>query len=879
MKKFKVSINDIPNKVEPCNAAMKVYDTYIADNAELVKRDNIRTFVERVGSKGHTFCPSTFKNGVKSRETFEQSQLFVLYFDSLENKNTSFEKMKARASQYDLPVLFAYDVFSPYRLYYGATRKKFVIAFLNAVSTVKLKEAEAMQKALMTIFPEADKSSSVLKLYKGGNQLLYFDDAIPTINADWLFMNMSLFLRDTYGSTNYKRKIAEFSRATGMSLNNKKLPDISVVEDHAEIIIENEVNKNSPFTTMINEVLGEKLSDLKYTINFVDHEGRCEKFSSQKNTSIHRSYRSDIFKTLSSSCQLYQEFESGTIKLSTHELLGLATNLAQVESGASKFKATLSINSYFDGHKEYYDNWDYYFYYIKDQNPRPCTSFCPHHNTCPHGKNILSTAKPKHNQIERITNQETLLVGLDEAWDDFKENFNKAVLSNKKIWHVINCQTALGKTQAILELLKNTSLRVLVAVPTNKLKREVYERAKEMGIDIIVSPSLHELKDDLPDVVWDQIAALYDAGKSPMPRLNKAIAEDDLECAKLFKQYKSELDEFINFDGHAITTHRRLTGMDVSKYDLVIIDEDIIYSTVIPSRDTNNISELKKLKKELAASDPLTAKITKILKMIKRSEYFTLNEIDYDRAYADIKMAVNIPTLCSATYFCYRKPSAWENDLEEDCISFIKPVKFPKDTKYIMLSATANKDVCEYCFREDNVKFYGCKEAKLTGTLNQFGDKSMGRNSMAEDISIISKIKKWSGFDDTISFKKFLKHYAGDMYFGNCAGCDYLKGKNLDVIGTPHQPEWIYKLFAYSLGFDIDAKLKPNLTVTHNGCRFRFRTYEDQTLRAIQFYMIESELEQAVGRARLLRYDCTVNLFSNFPLRQAVLKESEYDVD
>ena len=38
-----------------------------------------------------------------------------------------------------------------------------------------------------------------------------------------------------------------------------------------------------------------------------------------------------------------------------------------------------------------------------------------------------------------------------------------------------------------------------------------------------------------------------------------------------------------------------------------------------------------------------------------------------------------------------------------------------------------------------------------------------------------------------------------------------------------------------------------------------------------------TDLEQAVGRARLLRCDATVNLFSNFPLRQAILKESEYD--
>jgi len=95
---------------------------------------------------------------------------------------------------------------------------------------------------------------------------------------------------------------------------------------------------------------------------------------------------------------------------------------------------------------------------------------------------------------------------------------------------------------------------------------------------------------------------------------------------------------------------------------------------------------------------------------------------------------------------------------------------------------------------------------------------------------------------------------------------------------TPHQPDWIYKIFAYSLGLDCDIgeKLK-TIPVEHNGYRFRFATYNDQLLRDIQFYLIESELEQAVGRARLLRMNCTINLFSNFPLRQANLKKSEYD--
>ena len=59
----------------------------------------------------------------------------------------------------------------------------------------------------------------------------------------------------------------------------------------------------------------------------------------------------------------------------------------------------------------------------------------------------------------------------------------------------------------------------------------------------------------------------------------------------------------------------------------------------------------------------------------------------------------------------------------------------------------------------------------------------------------------------------------------------------------------------------------------HNGYRFRFTTFKNENLRAIQFWMIESELEQAVGRARLLRNSCDVHLFSNFPLSQAKMVE------
>jgi hypothetical protein len=148
----------------------------------------------------------------------------------------------------------------------------------------------------------------------------------------------------------------------------------------------------------------------------------------------------------------------------------------------------------------------------------------------------------------------------------------------------------------------------------------------------------------------------------------------------------------------------------------------------------------------------------------------------------------------------------------------------------------------------------------------------MSRAFIAQHPDIIKQINDWSGSEFVITFKKWA---IGDWHYGNTEGIDCMKGRNIDVIGTPHQPDWIYKLFAYSFGLDADLeeKIKPNTTVEHNGYKFRFTTFNDKVLRYIQFYMLESELEQSIGRGRPLRYDCTINVFANFPVRQANIKE------
>ena len=98
-------------------------------------------------------------------------------------------------------------------------------------------------------------------------------------------------------------------------------------------------------------------------------------------------------------------------------------------------------------------------------------------------------------------------------------------------------------------------------------------------------------------------------------------------------------------------------------------------------------------------------------------------------------------------------------------------------------------------------------------------------------------------------------------------GIDLLKGQDLTVIGTPHFNPICYELIACAIGHQIgkDNRITEQ-RVIRKGLRYMFPTFEDEVLREIQISLIESELIQAVGRARTLRTKATVHLYSNLPL-------------
>lgn len=884
MDAIKVSVDSQRFQSKPTNDETARLSSRIGRNKESLDSPvSIRAFMMDVGQHGHTFSPTTFSNGSKKIDDFEQMQMLVLDFDG----GISYKDICDRAKQYELPLLSVYDTFS------SKEHDRFRVIFLNDVPITDKRAAKIYKSALMEIFPEADKTDSdVSKMYYGGKELLYFDQSIPMINMESVLRNMTYCLKNKDGATHYKRSVKRFAKKYGIRLNKKGLLDISVIDDATELAGTSDGGKNSQNPIIFYKSNGDLLPKSCYQIHLEEDGTRSS--VEMKHSKGHNWSNSKVLNDIRCRCQLYREFEAGVRKLHHDELFGLSTNIIYVETGGSSFKNILSrYPDYYDPLKQ--ERWEFYLKYNKDSNyyPKQCNKFCAYSDICSHGANILSTVKPERRTIERLANYTEIYYPINEVQKDLTKNLECAVNSDDIRWHIIRAQTAAGKTEAFLNLMENSGLKFLVAVPTNKLKRDVEDRAHEKGIELMVTPSLDEIKDEIPDDIWSQIEFLRETGQHKRVHsfVRRMAEEEGITC---LKEYLDKQKKFEGHEGHTVTTHRKLLNMDrraLEKYDVVIIDEDIILSSIIPNQCEIPLSTIKKIEKKAAkekgpAYGQLLKKIKRLFRIAKTDTLFKLpgfeweDDKDEDQQNKNedidgISALTDIPSFCLAEYFIYRKADS-EEHLSEDSIVFLKPYKF-KDIKHIMVSATVDRDICEYCFGKQNVKFYECKQAQYAGILNQYFDKSMSRSFIDRNPGILEKIAEWSGFCHMITFKKY---GIGDMYFGNAIGCDHLKGQDIDVVGTPYQVDFLYKLFPFSLGLDVDegAVMKPCL-VTHNGYIFRFTTYDekDDVLRKFHLWMIESELEQAVGRARLLRCRCTVNLYSNFPLRQAVLKESGYN--
>jgi len=191
----------------------------------------------------------------------------------------------------------------------------------------------------------------------------------------------------------------------------------------------------------------------------------------------------------------------------------------------------------------------------------------------------------------------------------------------------------------------------------------------------------------------------------------------------------------------------------------------------------------------------------------------------------------------------------------------------------ILLSATANEFMYRQLFGE-NLDFIDCGYVDHLGELIQVSNLSFSRNSMKTESyheKSLAKINELLPERPVITFKAFQQYFTNpsEIILENPTGSNIHEGQFIVVVGTPHLPKEHYLMIATALGLtfeEADIKLD-SYEVQRNEWEFDIMTFPHKGLREIQLSMIESNLLQAVGRARTIRHDqASVILFSNFPL-------------
>jgi hypothetical protein len=468
-------------------------------------------------------------------------------------------------------------------------------------------------------------------------------------------------------------------------------------------------------------------------------------------------------------------------------------------------------------------------------------------------------------------------ISLGEGEHKLKVSFQKALESDDTDIHVIQAPTALGKTELYLTL-----ENVLIAVPTHKLKDEIVERARARDNYVLTTPELPPLHPAEKALVERYYAiGAYRAAATYLQRLadsgNRGV-----------EKYLEELEIAEKTESTVITTHDRLLVFKSKKHKAIIIDEDIL-KTLLPL-DVCAIDDLYTLSRKLDLMRTERVVLDVLLEKIEQAPeqviYNTPKHIfkhmwEAENIIKDSVVSSNVLGFLSSVL--YMK----EVIASKTYIRFIGKRLLPTHTKVIILSATVNPRYIEIASGDyaNNTPprithAYNIGHVKPMGALKQCCKLSFSRYQLEHGKGHIEKAKAIVGNNPVITFKAREKDFPNTIAtFGALQGLDTFKGQDLYIVGTPHIHPTAYVLYGAMLGAyspfalinedNTKGSLKPQM-VQYGNYEFYFNTYSDNyLLQQLQLYLIESELIQAIGRARLLRHDCTVTVLSNLPITGA----------
>ncbi|WP_145410863.1 hypothetical protein [Paenibacillus xylanexedens] len=816
-----------------------------------------------------TFCPAVFKNkqGERNNNNWNRQQVFALDID----ENLTIHEALHRCETYHILPSFIYTSFN-----HSEECQRFRIVFILDEEVRDIRVRHFVQMGLMTIFPEGDKSTKdAARMFFGGKDIVYhnYDNfiSVPIVRDASV-----LYIKTTSG-TNESREMTKFCKMTGINMNNG-LPYLELINSKQDLkgrdlSLNTYTNLKKNEIGLINIYRRYPKKIQYYLLHFSDRPeqyiDRNAKFEITKFKSHRNLVQNYDFGELEDTCRLFRESKCGNHWLFHSEMFGIMTNLLTIKGGAKWVEQILTSRPEY---ASYANKWNAMLNQIQKSQyaPTQCENYCPYALECDHGTNMVEQGKLFQGQIQVI--EEQARIPKEEAEQRLKQMFEEAMNDEYKGIYIIKAPTGLGKTEAYVQAAKYKNLTI--AVPTHRLKAEVANRMHEAGLHFLAVPDIPHLeREDRERIDRMYAAGAYRAAHRYLLRLAHQSTKD----SEAIKSYLATTEKIRKARNTTIlTTHHRVLNAD-NPNDTLIIDEDIIpalfpqsnmtiadfmlvMSRIMAQLEDHEDKRMLQVLRNKVLDAPLN-----IVQPMDSCLYVSAEKIEGIVA-VDSSVQVDILGLLNCLYFA--KSQNLYNKTEY--ISFVRRKSLP-NKKIIIMSATINETIAKLAFG-NNVKFSDVGLVEQKGSIIQIPMKSFSRasiNQNKDEMQFLKKVLIHAFNPDSyeISYKNLT-----EISFGNVSGIDFLKGKNITIVGTPNLNQVAYLLFSAALGFTLglnDSVMEYRL-VKRNGYRFRYQTFgNSEILQDIQFYMVETELLQAVGRARTLRHEAKVLVLSNLPVPSA----------
>lgn len=757
-----------------------------------------------------TWSPGIF-NGTPSNANWSSQSIFALDFDDGE---LSIDEVYNRLHSYEIKPQLWYETFSS-----SETLIKFRVVLFLDYPVTNPKIHKLISSGLLKLFPEADQSCKDQARY-------YFGGSVATVTSHSpISLSNLIFISST-------------TLCAGDSMRNRSLP----IMDINSTIVETAPKWELLYYNYKNYHSGAELNNSNNSPPPYDYNrGELQKVDFDKS---------------SQNIRIFREFLQGKW-LSHMELFGLARNLHYVNGG---FKLMNKMMKKFNskGVTEYTPNNFAILTYLKKVQypPQPISEFSPFPEDSDL-QDFISESIDKRGKIKVIEFSNP--ISLVAAEEKFKKEFDRAINDDKVDGvYLFRVPTAIGKTEII------TSVHATIAAPTNDLKNEIGGRMKvnyKTTPDPIVfeNPSINNLMNyyysiGLPNKSIEVLYSIVNA------KNKNQYSIKDIENANA---YINMVRDSYTTTSTLLTTHKRAIHSTFSN-GTIVFDEDPLKSLIdIKSFKISDLFSINIIVKSKELEFVIKSLIDTPVMEIRSTPTYNL---DLDQLIKEVSQLPN-ETLKSNLFDFFSSSFYVRDTHKPDIVHYVVKRNIPPLKKIIILSATAPINLYKRLFGE-RLEVIDISEVEQKGRIIQHTTKSYSRNSLNKNTKdIINRV----GDTPVITFKSYQNHFSNpsNMWFGNCSGYDTLKGKDIAVVGTPHINNVVYFLTAKVLGIEFKTS---DLTMSHqkviyNGFEFKFNCFDNENLRMIQFSYIESDLIQAVGRARTLRTKANVDLYSNFPLK------------